>query len=179
MKKLLSLFILGILMLSTIGIASADIPYTHVKGEDMISSTIDGQEVLSPLRPRLGMTYRERYYPRRDTTFSGGRLGVTLSGATSETGGGRLGTKPIYSTLRVVFSKATLVEQLDECNIRAEYKANYATVKHGRSWGLLREPTATAIHNDCDDLVSLTIEHPDLDPTNAVFSASVLRRARR
>lgn len=145
MKKVLLL--LGLLIFSSLALAVD----TSVHSNNQVSATIDGKTVLSPLRPNLNMNYG---------TDGTGNLGLILQGLT---------TAPnTYSTLRLS-GKETSITSTGTGYI-INFKANYATVVEGRNWRILYNPTVTVNHNKVTNTVSLTVNHPSLATTNAVFS---------
>lgn len=115
------------------------------------------------------MSYSEQYYPRKDQTVDSGNLGLTLQGMTSLTGGGRMGDKPTYSTLRTGGS-ASSVTEIDACNIMVVYNPSYATLNHDSDFKILYNPIVLANHNKCLNTATLDIIHLGLGITTAVFS---------
>lgn len=168
MKKFLGL--LMALMLLTLGLVSAEIANTRVRSYDQTSATIDDKEVMFPLRDRLNMHYREHYYARRGLEVDSGSIGLVLQGATALTGGGGRGDRPLYSTLRLS-GRVTSVEQVDGCTVEVEFAPRYATLSHGRGRTILRNPLVYATHDTCVGEVEITVEHPNLGYTSAIFSA--------
>lgn len=168
MRKFLVLGLMALLL--AVGLVAAEIPRTHVSSRDLIEANVDGKQVLFGLRENLGMSYKEHYYARRGDTIDSGRLALTIKGATALTGSGRRGDKPIYSRFSMR-GKAVALEVLDVCRTSVDYVGNSGIVKHGRErFSILKAPIANVIHNKCANTVTINVNHPEIQITNAVFS---------
>ena len=158
MKKIILGSLIALMLLSIF--ASAEIPRTYVRSSDQTSATIDDVVITDALRPRLSLSYREHFYERREETIDSGIIGLILQGKDAT------GQRSVLRTS----GKATSVEQLDSCNVAAEYNPNYAVIKHGRSWQLILSPTVSALHNVCTGTVDVTVDHVLLGITSGTFN---------